>query len=127
MSKDSNVVLIIEDEKDDLKRHADLVKSAGYIAFTASDGYEGLEKLSKNVGVIDILLLDLFMSKIDGLEVLRAIKTNLEKYGDIPVVILTNMASEGIIKEAFELGASSYLPKDEVDKQELVEELRKYI
>jgi CheY-like chemotaxis protein len=127
MSKDQNVVLIIEDEKDALKRHADLVKSAGYIAFTASDGYEGLKILSKNVGVIDILLLDLFMSQIDGLEVLRAIKTNPKKYGDIPVVILTNMTSEGIIKEAFELGASSYLLKDKIGRQELIEELRKYI
>lgn len=127
MSKDQNVVLIIEDEKDALKRHADLVKSAGYIAFTAPDGYEGLKILSKNVGVIDILLLDLFMSQIDGLEVLRAIKTNPKKYGDIPVVILTNMTSERIIKEAFELGASSYLLKDKIGKQELIEELRKYI
>jgi two-component system chemotaxis sensor kinase CheA len=127
MSKDQNVVLIIEDEKDALKRHADLVKSAGYIAFTAPDGYEGLKILSKNVGVIDILLLDLFMSQIDGLEVLRAIKTNPKKYGDIPVVILTNMTSEGIIKEAFELGASSYLLKDKIGRQELIEELRKYI
>jgi two-component system chemotaxis sensor kinase CheA len=127
MSKDQNVVLIIEDEKDALKRHADLVKSAGYIAFTAPDGYEGLKILSKNVGVIDILLLDLFMSQIDGLEVLRAIKTNPKKYGDIPVVILTNMTSERIIKEAFELGASSYLLKDKIGKQELIEELRQYI
>jgi CheY-like chemotaxis protein len=67
------------------------------------------------------------MSQIDGLEVLRAIKTNPKKYGDIPVVILTNMTSERIIKEAFELGASSYLLKDKIGKQELIEELRKYI
>jgi CheY-like chemotaxis protein len=127
MSKDSNVVLIIEDEQDALKRHADLVRSAGYIAFTATDGYKGLEKLSRNVGVIDILLLDLFMSRIDGLEVLRAIKTNPKKYGDVPVLILTNMTSEGIVKEAFELGASSYLLKDKLEKEELIEELRKYI
>jgi CheY-like chemotaxis protein len=127
MSKNSNVVLIIEDEKDSLRKHANLVKSAGYIPFSAFNGYEGLEMLANNVGVVDILLLDLFMSELDGLEVLKAVKTNPQKYGEIPVVILTNMTSEKIIKEAFELGASSYLLKEEVDKQILTEELRKYI
>jgi CheY-like chemotaxis protein len=127
MSKNSNVVLIIEDEKDSLRKHANLVKSAGYIPFSASNGYEGLEMLANNVGVVDILLLDLFMSELDGLEVLKAVKRNPQKYGEIPVVILTNMTSEKIIKEAFELGASSYLLKEEVDKQILTEELRKYI
>lgn len=127
MSKDSNVVLIIEDEKDSLKKHRDLVTSGGYIALTASDGYKGLKILSKNVGIVDIVLLDLSMAGIDGLEVLRAIKSNPQKYGDIPIIILTNMTSEGIIKETFQLGASSYLLKNQIDAKSLIEELRKYI
>lgn len=127
MSKDSNVVLIIEDEKDSLKKHRDLVRSGGYIAMTASDGYKGLKKLSKNIGVVDIVLLDLSMASIDGLEVLRAIKGNPKKYGDVPVIILTNMTSEGIIKETFQLGASSYLLKEQIDAKSLIEELRRCI
>jgi len=127
MSKDSNVVLIIEDEQDSLAKHKKLVEYGGYVAFTASDGYKGLDILSKKLGVIDLVLLDLFMAGIDGLEVLKAIKSNPDKYGDIPVVILTNMTSEGIIKEAFELGISSYLIKDQIDKESLAEELKKYL
>ncbi len=127
MSKDSNVVLIIEDEKDSLKKHSDLVASGGYIALTASDGYKGLEILSKKIGIIDIVLLDLSMAGIDGLEVLRTIKNNPQKYGDIPIIILTNMTSEGIIKETFQLGACSFLLKDQIDTKSLIEELRKYI
>jgi len=127
MSKDSNVVLIIEDEQDSLAKHKKLVESAGYVVFTSSDGYKGLDILSKKLGVIDLVLLDLFMAGIDGLEVLKAIKSNPDKYGDIPVVILTNMTSEGIIKEAFELGISSYLIKDQIDKESLAEELKKYL
>jgi CheY-like chemotaxis protein len=127
MSKDLNVVLIIEDEKDSLEKHKNLVKSAEYIPMTASDGYKGLETLSKNKGIVDIVLLDLFMSGIDGLQVLKAINSNTDKYGDIPVIILTNMTSEKIIKEAFQIGASSYLVKDQIDKKSLIEELKKYI
>lgn len=127
MSKDSNVVLIIEDEKDYLKTHTQMIKAAGYIPMTASDGYTGLEILSKNIGIIDLVLLDLFMSEIDGLEVLKAIKNNPHKYGQLPVIILTSVTIEGIIKEAFDYGASSYLLKDQIDKKSLMQELRKYI
>lgn len=127
MSKDSNVVLIIEDEKDLLEKHSKIIKSAGYICMKSPDGYEGLDLLSKNVGIIDIVILDLFMSNIDGLEVLKAIKTNPKKYGDLPIIILTNVASEPIIREAFEFGASTYLLKKEVQQGGLVEELKKYI
>ncbi len=127
MSKDSNVVLIIEDEKDYLKKHKQMIQEAGYIPMIASDGYTGLEILSKNIGIIDLVLLDLFMSEIDGLEVLKAIKNNPHKYGQLPVIILTSVTIEGIIKEAFDYGASSYLLKDQIDKKSLMQELRKYI
>jgi CheY-like chemotaxis protein len=66
------------------------------------------------------------MDGLDGLDVLRAIKANPSKYGELPVIILTTVASEAIIKEAFESGASSYLLKSQVEKGGLTEELAKY-
>ena len=67
------------------------------------------------------------MPGVDGLEVLRAIKTNTGKYGDMPVIILTNMTSESVIRESFSLGASSYLVKTDLDYDGLVKELNKYV
>lgn len=127
MSKDSNAVLIIEDEKDLLEKHSKIIKSGGYYCIKFANGQKGLEYLSKNKGVIDIVVLDLFMKDLDGLDVLRAIKANPSKYGELPVIILTNVASEGIIKEAFEYGASSYLLKNQIENGGLIEELSKYI
>lgn len=127
MSKDSNVVLIIEDEIQYRKRYEDIVKKAGYIPMTASNGYKGLEVLSKNIGVVDIVLLNLSLSGIDGLEVLKAIKTNPKKYGDIPVIVISNITKEEIIKETLYLGVYSYLLKNQIDSKGLIEEIKKCI
>lgn len=120
-------ILIVEDEKDLLDSYKELVETAGYEAVAVSDGYQALDSLDKNKGKIDLVILDLMMPGIDGLEVLRAMKTNTGKYGDMPVIVLTNMTSESIIRETFELGASSYLVKTDLDYDGLVKELGKYL
>lgn len=126
MSKDSNAVLIIEDERDLLEEHSKIISSEGYFCIKFASGQKGLEYLSKNKDVIDVLVLDLFMRGLDGLDVLRAIKSNPSKYGEMIVIILTNVANEAIIKEAFEYGASSYLLKNQIEDGGLIEELAKY-
>lgn len=120
-------ILIVEDEKDLLDSYKELIESAGYSCMTAGDGYQGLDILSSQLGNINLLILDLMMPGVDGLEVLKAMKSNKEKYGDIPVVILTNMTSDTVIKEAFDLGASSYLVKIDLDYEGLVKEIEKYL
>ncbi|HNR53304.1 MAG TPA: response regulator [Candidatus Dojkabacteria bacterium] len=120
-------ILIIEDEKDLLDSYKELVESVGFNSMVATDGYQGLDILASQLGNIDLVLLDLMMPGVDGLEVLKAMKTNKEKYGDIPVIILTNMTSDTVIKEAFDLGASSYLVKIDLDYEGLVKEIEKYL
>ncbi len=125
MAEDKKI-LIIEDEEPLLDSYAKLVEMAGYIAVKASDGYQGLDILANNLDQIDLVLLDLMMPGVDGLEVLKTIKNNEEKYGKMPIVILTNMTSESVVKEAFNLGATSYLVKIDLDYEGLVKELKKF-
>lgn len=120
-------ILIVEDEKDLLDSYKELIESAGFNSMVAADGYQGLDILASQLGNINLVLLDLMMPGVDGLEVLKAMKSNKEKYGDIPVVILTNMTSDTVIKEAFDLGASSYLVKIDLDYEGLVKEIEKYL
>ncbi len=124
---DKKNILIIEDERDLLDSYKELVETAGYETMIASDGYQGLDTLDKNRGKINLVLLDLMMPGIDGLEVLRTIRTNTGKYGEMPVVVLTNMTSESVIRETFDLGASSYLVKADLDYEGLAKELSKYL
>ena len=125
MAEDKKI-LIIEDEEPLLDSYAKLVEMAGYIAVKASDGYQGLDILANNLDQIDLVLLDLMMPGVDGLEVLKTIKNNEEKYGKMPIVILTNLTSESVVKEAFNLGATSYLVKIDLDYEGLVKELKKF-
>lgn len=120
-------VLIVEDEKDLLDSYSELVQAAGYEVELAADGYQGLDKLATEKGMVDIVLLDLMMPGVDGLEVLNAVKSNQEKYGKMPIIVLTNMTSDTVIKESFDNGASSYLVKTDIDYEGLIKELSKYL
>lgn len=127
MSKDSNVVLIIEGDEKSRTEYENILETAGYIPMTTSNGYQGLETLTRNIGIIDVVLLSLSLSGIDGLEVLKAIKANPKKYGDIPVIVITSTTTKGIVKETLNIGACSYLLKSQIDEKGLVEELKKCI
>jgi CheY-like chemotaxis protein len=67
------------------------------------------------------------MPGVDGLEVLRTVKEDVDKYSDAPIIVLTNMTSENVIKEAFTLGATSYLVKTDLDYQGLIKEVNKFL
>lgn len=85
----------------------------------ARDGEEAvafIEKWEKGAPVPAIVLLDLKLPKVDGLEVLRRIKSH-PIYRAIPVVILTTSSQDGDIRKAYEIGANSYIVKPvEFDK-----------
>ncbi len=125
--ENERVILIIEDEVPLLRSYGELLKSAGYNVLLAENGYKGLEILSSNVGGIDLILLDLMMPGIDGLDVLRTINKDHSKYGDMPIVILTRMKNETIVKETFDLGVSSYLVKTDTDASGLLKEIDKFL
>lgn len=120
-------VLLIEDELPLLDTYAEILVSAGYDALKASDGYAGLEMLASYKNEVKLIYLDLMMTGIDGLEVLRRIKADKEKYGAPPVIVLTNMTSERIIKEAFLIGAVSYLIKSELEAKDIINEAKEVL
>lgn len=123
---DTKKILVVEDEAPLLDSYAELVETAGYIPMKALDGYQALDILANNLDQIDLVLLDLMMPGVDGLEVLKTVRNNEEKYGKMPIVILTNMTSESVVKEAFNMGATSYLVKTDLDYEGLVKELSKF-
>ena len=123
---DVKKILIVEDEIPLLDSYAELIETAGYVPLKASDGYQALDTLSNNFDQIDLVLLDLMMPGVDGLEVLKTIRNNEDKYGKMLIVVLTNMTSESVVKEAFDLGAISYLVKTDLDYDGLVKELKKF-
>ncbi len=104
----SEKILIVEDEKDvqELLRY-NLTKN-GYQVEKASNGEEGLEK-ARRISP-DLILLDLMLPGLDGLEICRGIK-NDSKTGHIPIIMLTAKGEEADVVTGLEMGADDYVTK----------------
>lgn len=120
-------LLIVEDEKDLLDSFSEILGDNGYEIVKCDSGYNALDILKKKTKDFDVIILDLMMPGLDGLEVLRTIKSDSEVYGNTPIIVLTNMSSERVIKESFDLGAVSYLIKSELEYEDLVREVNKVV
>lgn len=115
-------ILLIEDEffiRDLYERY---LKKSGYEVITAVDGEDGLDKALNNQ--VDLILLDIMMPKMTGIEVLEKIKQDNSIAKATPVYLLTNQVQESIIKEAFKLGAEGYLIKAQLLPKQIVEEIQ---
>jgi signal transduction histidine kinase/DNA-binding response OmpR family regulator len=116
----NETVLVVDDSRDNLEFIVEYVlKPHGYQTLTASDGAEGLElALTENP---DLILLDVNMPKLSGLEVLEA----LEREGrQIPVILMTFHGSETLAVQAFRLGVKDYVIKP-FQVNEMVEALER--
>ncbi len=102
-----NTILLIEDEQ----HVADLIKQSleevGYKVFHAADGMSGIQLLQKER--IHLIILDILLPNMNGLEVCKKIRT--EGYKDIPILILTALGSAENVVLGLETGADDYLSK----------------
>ena len=113
-------ILLVEDNKDDveLTLHALHKENLANHIHVARDGEEALEFLFCNGAHADrsfdhppkLILLDLKLPKVDGMEVLRRLKAD-ERTKSIPVVILTSSKEERDLVKGYGLGANSYIQK----------------
>ena len=116
-------VLLIDDERD----LVDLVKmrleANQYDVLTAFDGVEGVAMAQTNQP--NLILLDVMMPKMDGMEALRQLKHN-EKTRPIPVIMLTAKSDTPSIFRAQELGAKDYFTKP-FEADELLAFIKRYL
>jgi putative nucleotidyltransferase with HDIG domain len=99
-------ILIIEDEDIILRLSKDILAKENYEVRTISNGYEGVKLLEKQR--FDLLLTDIKMPDIDGLEVIRHVRTNNK---EIPIIIITAHGTLDIAIHALRLGAQGFLLK----------------
>jgi len=101
-------ILVIDDEKDLIKLIDLHLSKEGYLVIGAKNGIEGLDIALKHKP--DLILLDIMMPKLDGLEVCKRLKSATET-SRIPVVMLTAKAQETDKVIGLELGADDYITK----------------
>lgn len=102
--------LIVDDSLSVRRVLAHLVRSSGWIAHQAKDGIEALEALHRLPQTPDVVLLDIEMPRMDGFELLQALR-NQPAYRELPVVMITSRSGPKHRQRAFDLGASDYLVK----------------
>jgi len=122
--KEQKTVLVVDDEPAIRDIYQREFSRSGFYVSVAADGEEGLLKAGELVP--KLILLDVMLPKMSGIDVLRDLKKNpLTK--DIPVLLLTNLGEEAIIKEGFSLGADGYLLKVSYTPSQVVDECRKFL
>ena len=118
-NKVNKKILLIEDDPDQVFLYLTKFKMEGLKLLTAKNGVEGLAMAKKEKP--DIILLDIVMDEMDGMEVLERLKKdNATK--NIPVVLLTNLVKKELLEKSKQMGAIGFwsktevLPKDAVDR-----------
>jgi len=104
----ARTILVVEDEKEIQDLLAHYLRKEGFSPILAPDGETAILKARKEKP--DLVLLDILLPKADGLEVLRAIRSD-ETIGRTPVVMLTAKGDETDRVVGLELGADDYIPK----------------
>ena len=99
-------VLIIDDEAGIRSILKDVLQDENYNVFLAEDGYKGLDML--NTEPIDLVILDVWLPNMGGIEVLKRIK---EEYRDVEVIMISGHANINLAVKAVKMGAFDFLEK----------------
>ena len=116
-------VLLVEDEELLRKMYRKKLELAFEVE-TAADGEEGFAKAREFKP--DLILLDIVMPKLNGIEVLKKIKAD-PVINWIPVVMLTNLATGAAIQECLEAGSQGYIIKSDSTPSRLLQEIKKFL
>ena len=113
MAEAKRRVLLVDDESSIIKLVGKGLEVAGFEVITAMDGQEGLTKA--RLGNPDIIVLDLMLPKMTGLEVCAALKQD-DRYKRIPIIIFTGKGQEMDERLCRECGANAYINKPKGSK-----------
>ena len=118
-------VLIVEDSFTVRELQRSILEAAGYRVEIACDGEEGFDRIS-NDDDIDLVITDLEMPKMNGLDLTRAIRGRAESAA-LPVVIVTSLGTDDDRQAGLEAGADAYMVKRSFDQQALLDTVERLV
>lgn len=121
MNPTAKKILLVEDENFIRELYTRQLTKAGFLVKEAIDGQSGLNTLKQEQ--FDLLLLDIMLPGMNGLQLLREFKTQ-NPNSKMITILLTNLGQEAVIKEGFELGAQAYLIKASYTPDQVVNEVK---
>lgn len=121
MTEQKKIILVVEDEEPMQLVLRDVLKVEGYDVLEAKNGIEGLELALKEHP--DLILLDILMPKMDGLEMLKNLRA--DEWGrKVPVIVLTNLSDNEDIAKAVEDDVFEYFVKTDIRIDEVIQRIR---
>ncbi|HZE87318.1 MAG TPA: response regulator [Methylomirabilota bacterium] len=118
-------ILLVEDDLFLRDIYVEILQKDGFTVITADDGEAGVA-LGQNHPDAKIMLLDIMLPKMHGIDVLKQLKANPATQ-KIPVVMLTNLTEEHVIQEALHSGAAGFLVKVRYTPPEVVTKVKEFI
>lgn len=100
-------ILLVDDETSVIEVLADFLTECGYSVHTASNGVEALERLD-TLGEVDLIVSDIRMPKMDGIEFLRLARL---RFPETPMIMMTAHGDEAVAVDVFHDGAFDYIRK----------------
>ncbi len=117
-------ILVVDDSPLTRELISALLEAVGYDIVTAGEGAEALHQLS--LTPVDLVVTDLEMPGIDGLELTQQLKSH-EKFSRLPVIILTTRGGEEDRKRGLKVGADGYITKGDLVRQDLVDVVKRLL
>lgn len=121
-------ILLIEDDPFLVDIYTTKFKESGFDIEVATDGEQGLRKLSEKN--FDLLLLDIVLPQVDGWEVLekiKALKVNIKHLENLKIIILSNLGQKEEVERGIEMGAIRYFIKAHYTPSEVVAEIEQLL
>ncbi len=117
-------ILIIDDDVTQLDMFQAVFKMAGFVVETADSGENGIAMARKNKP--DVILLDIVMPKMSGIECLQKLKLE-PTLGQVPFVAMTNLTKPGLEEEVLAAGATKLILKANNTPREMVDIINKIL
>lgn len=122
MEGQNKKVLIVEDEADMAQMLASEFKKSGLETLSASNGEDGLQLANKEHP--GLIILDIIMPKMDGIEMLKRLRSQDDWGKNVSVILLTNISEKEKMAEALEIGIDEYIVKSDWKIKDIVEKAK---
>lgn len=118
-----NLIMIVEDDSFVVDIYRKKLQEEKFDFVECSDGSKAWEKLQDKARRPDLILLDIIMPQMNGLDLLRKLQTD-EELKKIPVILLTNMSQKEDVDTGLSLGAKDYLIKSHFTPSEVLSKIK---
>lgn len=119
-----SVILLVEDSIATRTQEKRILEAAGYEVITAVDGLDGFNKLKTRP--FDAVISDIQMPNLDGLGLTAKIRENRE-YSELPIILVTSLASDDDKRRGAEAGANAYITKGSFNQDVLLQTLSRLV